>query len=88
MYNQLYLYFDSICSKLQCSFHKGYNAKHCLMFMIGKWRRSLDEGAYKNFPDFSKAFECYNHNLLIAKLTAYRVDIKFLPQKQKTKYES
>ena len=38
--------------------------------------------------DFSKAFECYNHNLLIAKLTPYRVDIKFLPQKQKTKYES
>ena len=26
MYDQLHPYFDEIFSKLQCSFHKGYNA--------------------------------------------------------------
>ena len=36
MDNQLYPHFDNICSTLQCGFRKGYNAQHCLMFMIEK----------------------------------------------------
>ena len=36
MYNQIYPYFDTLFSKFQCSFCKGFNAQHCLLAMIEK----------------------------------------------------
>ena len=37
MYNQIYPYFDTLFSKFQCGFRKGFNAQHCLFAMIKKW---------------------------------------------------
>ena len=43
MYNQISPYFDSVFSKFQCEFWKGSNAQQCLLTMIEKWRKTLDE---------------------------------------------
>ena len=39
-------FFDNIFSKYQCGFRKGYSAQHCLLVMIEKWKKVVDnEGA-------------------------------------------
>ena len=72
MYNQIFQYFDSVFSKFQCGFRKGFNSQHCLLIMAEKWRKTLDEdgeiGAV--LPDLSKTFDCIAQNLLIARLNA------------------
>ena len=60
MYNQIYPYFLTILSKFQCGFSKGFNAQHCLLEMIEKWRKTLDGGGEMRavLTDLSKAFDC------------------------------
>ena len=36
MYNQIYPYFDTLFSKFQCGFQKGFNAQQCFLPMIEK----------------------------------------------------
>ena len=70
--DQLRIYFMNILSKLQCGFRKGFSAQHCLIYMIEKWEKSLDnKGAARVLlTNLSKALDCLNHGLLIAKLDA------------------
>ena len=44
LYNEIETYFDEILSKYQCGFRKGFNAQHCLVSMMGKWKESVDNG--------------------------------------------
>ena len=37
MYNQISSYFDSVFSKFQCEFRKGFNVQHYLLTMVEKW---------------------------------------------------
>ena len=59
-------------SKYQCSFGKGFSAQHCVIAVIEKWCQSLDSGgqAAAVLTDLTKAFDCNDHELLIAKLNA------------------
>ena len=76
MHDQLSSYFDKLLSKFQFGFRKGFSTQQCLIAMIEKLRKSLDNGGASAalLTDLSKAFDCLPHDLLIAKLHAYGVD--------------
>ena len=73
-------YMEIHLSKYLCGFRQGHSTQHCLLVMLEKLKRALDEkgscGAL--FTDLSKAFDCMRHDLLIAKLHAYNFDASAL----------
>ena len=55
---------------------RGYNAQHCLVSLIEKWKKNVDNGGAFGalLTDLSKTFDCLPHELLIAKLDTYCFD--------------
>ena len=61
-------------------YRKAYSSQHSLIAMFKKWKENLDkkEECDALFVDFSKEFDCLQHDLLLAKLDAYGLDYKSL----------
>ena len=59
--NELYLY--------SCGYRKGFSMQHALLSLIERWKNILDGGPV--LMDLPKAFDTLNHELLIAKFSAY-----------------
>ena len=68
IFRQISNYMESFLSKYQCRFRKGLSTQHCLLFMLEKWKRAVDNGKVFGIllTDLSKAFDCLSHELLLA----------------------
>ena len=77
---QLSNYFCNIFSKFQCGFRKGFNAQCCLLLMIDKWKKAIDNNKVFGalLTGLSKAFDCICRDLLAAKLHAYGLSLPAL----------
>ena len=67
-FTQMSQFFSSVFSKYQCGFQKSFSARQCLLVMPKKWKKSVDnEKAFGVLmTNFSKAFDWFDHELLIA----------------------
>ena len=73
IFNQVSSTIDSFLSPFLSGFHQGFSTQHCLIVMLERWRKELDNNSKAGaiLTDFSKAFDCINYELLIAKLKVY-----------------
>ena len=69
LYNQLCDYFDIILFPSQCGFRNKFTAQYCLLVMTEKFKEAIDRR--NEFGAISKAFDCINHLLIIAKVHSY-----------------
>ena len=73
-------YVEKELSKYLCGFRKKYSTQHALFLLLQNWQDAIDKGNIVGtiLMDLSKAYDCIQHDLLIAKLEAYEFRINSL----------
>ena len=78
--DQISPYIHEVLSNILSGFRAGYSTQHALIRLLEKWKRCLDSSCLVGtvLMDLHKAFDCLPHDLLIAKLEAYGLDMNSL----------
>ena len=73
IHENLTLFVKSFLSQFISAYRKTYSTNHVFIRLIENWNKSLDQNKFVGavLVDFSKAFDCIPHDLLIAKMHAY-----------------
>ena len=72
-------FMDQFLSKYQCDLRKGFNAQHCLLVLLEKWKKVANTKNIFNtvLTDLSKAFDCLLYMTLLL-LSSMLMDLVFL----------
>ena len=78
IYEQAPSYFEPFFSDILCGYRKEPGRQHALFELLTSWQTSLNRGEFVGsfLMDFSKAYDCLKHDLLLAKLQAYKLSEK------------
>ena len=73
LFEQIEKFSEKILSSKLCGFRKGHSTQHALLNLLKNWQKTLDKSGVLRtvLMDLSKACDCLQHDLLIAKLSAY-----------------
>ena len=80
LFKQISNFMEPFFSKQQYGLRKGYSTQYCRLSMLEKWKSAVDKGKYFGslLTDFSKAFDCISHELILVKLHAYGLSLRAL----------
>ena len=80
LFDQISSFFQDKLSPFLCGFRKGFSTQHTLVRLLQKWQSCLDKRGIVGtvLMDLSKAYDCIQHDLIIAKLEAYGFSLKSL----------
>ena len=76
LHQQVEDFANKILSPKLCAFRKGHSTQHALLNLLKNRQKCLDRSRVVGvlLMDFSKAYDCLPHGLLLAKLSAYVFD--------------
>ena len=73
IYEQASNYFEPFFNKILCGYRKAPSRQHALFELLTSWQTLLNRGKFVGsiLMDFSKAYDCLKHDLLLSKRQAY-----------------